>query len=244
MLPGESADEYTRRVDAVFESFAPKSDVEAQLVALIGDDLWKLERIGRMEHALVLTRAEELVAGTPEREHCEKLKRALNALGEAITDLLEEPTPTYRDAASVTRCSRLWSALQEVSATVREVARKAAECDQWISRFEYTPAGAPLASGLFDSLVLSARVVMDDLLQVGDRAEEAESKLRESLAAVAVPHDAELKKIARYRRLLEEGLQRKLAALEAIRKVASGSTRTELDAATAREYRVKLRVVR
>jgi hypothetical protein len=62
VLPGEDAAEYERRMEAVFEALAPANELEAQLVALIGDDLWRLERLGRVEQGIVLARIEELAA--------------------------------------------------------------------------------------------------------------------------------------------------------------------------------------
>jgi hypothetical protein len=62
VLPGEDAAEYERRMEAVFEALAPANEVEAQMVALIGDDLWRLERLGRVEQGIVFARVEELAA--------------------------------------------------------------------------------------------------------------------------------------------------------------------------------------
>jgi hypothetical protein len=62
VLPGEDAAEYERRMEAVFESLAPANELEAQLVALIGDDLWRLERLGRIEQGVTIARIEELAA--------------------------------------------------------------------------------------------------------------------------------------------------------------------------------------
>lgn len=67
--------------------------------------------------------------------------------------------------------------------------------------------------------------------------------MRKSIATVALPSEAELKKLQRYRKILEEGLQRRLAALDQLRKLGDATVRSDSEKATAREFRVKLRVV-
>jgi len=56
LLPGEDSAEYERRIDAVFEALDPKDEAQAQLVALIADDFWKLERVGKIEQGVTLAR--------------------------------------------------------------------------------------------------------------------------------------------------------------------------------------------
>lgn len=68
LLPGEDAAEYERRMDAVFEGLAPADEAQAQLVALVADDLWKLERLGKIEQGASLARIEELLGHTPSAE--------------------------------------------------------------------------------------------------------------------------------------------------------------------------------
>ena len=62
LLPGEDGEEYTRLMDGVFEALAPANAMEAEMVALVGDDLWRLERLARIEQGITLARIEELAA--------------------------------------------------------------------------------------------------------------------------------------------------------------------------------------
>ena len=64
----------------------------------------------------------------------------------------------------------------------------------------------------------------------------------QSSAAISLPDEGELKKLARYRKLLEEGLQRRLLALEQMRKMNEGRA-AEQGSERAKEFRVKLRLV-
>ena len=72
-----------------------------------------------------------------------------------------------------------------------------------------------------------------------DAEEAAQDELRTAISGIALPDEAELKKLARYRRMLEDSLQRRLAALDQLRRLTAGKA----DVEKAKEYRVKLRVV-
>ena len=244
VLPGENVEQYTSRVDAVFESLAPKNDAEAQLVALVADDLWKLERLGKMEHALLLVRVEQLVAETPERERCARLKAALLSVGEALEGLLIQPYPLRRDTDTLARATRVATASGLVSRTIPELASRAGTCELDLARLEYATEGAILPDGLYEAIVLSTRQLMGDLLTLADPAFAAEASAAQRLQAVALPDERELKKVARYRKLLEEGLQRKTLALESLRKLGAEQAAAVKNVTNAREYRMKLRVVR
>ena len=64
LLPGDDPVEYAARMDALFTSLAPKDEGEAQFVALVADDMWKLGRLARIEKGVSLARIEELLAIT------------------------------------------------------------------------------------------------------------------------------------------------------------------------------------
>jgi cell division protein ZapA (FtsZ GTPase activity inhibitor) len=87
----------------------------------------------------------------------------------------------------------------------------------------------------------AARQVMARLLERGDRVHATQEDLRKAIATISIPD--ELKKLGRYRKLLEEGLQRRLAALDQLRKLSVATARSEEEKATATAYRVRLRVV-
>jgi hypothetical protein len=70
-----------------------------------------------------------------------------------------------------------------------------------------------------------------------------ERLLRAAITGIALPDEAELRKLGRYRKLLEDSLQRRLAALEQLRKLTAERREAGADAEKSREFRVRLRVV-
>lgn len=96
----------------------------------------------------------------------------------------------------------------------------------------------------YAELASDASRVMAWLLDHGDRVNAAQEDLRKAIATISIPDEQELKKLGRYRKLLEEGLQRRLATLDQLRKLSvATSERNEQEQAAARAYRVRLRVV-
>ena len=89
----------------------------------------------------------------------------------------------------------------------------------------------------------SCRVLMATLLDMGRDQDVEQDRLRAAIAGIALPDVAELKKLARYRSMLELSLERRLAALEQLRKITAGNVVGEKDVERAKEFRVKLRVV-
>jgi hypothetical protein len=81
------------------------------------------------------------------------------------------------------------------------------------------------------------------LLDRGLAEEAAQEELRANISGIALPNKEELAKLAKYRTMLETSLQRRLAALDQIRKIAANSAASEPVVGKAKEYRVKLRVV-
>ena len=89
----------------------------------------------------------------------------------------------------------------------------------------------------------TCRVLMTALLDMGQRQDVEQDQLRAAIAGIALPDEAELKKLARYRAMLELSLQRRLAALEQLRRLTAGNVAGEKDVERAKEFRVRLRVV-
>jgi hypothetical protein len=114
LLPGEDRDEYERRMDAVFEALAPTNEAEAQLVALVADDLWKLERLGKIEQGVSLGRIEELLGQTPSAEGAGAITNVIATVAKAITTWETEPIPSQRDAEFTRRLGLMSSAISFV----------------------------------------------------------------------------------------------------------------------------------
>ena len=97
----------------------------------------------------------------------------------------------------------------------------------------------PLAS--LDALVAAAQQLTNALVERATRDEAAQEDLRKAIAGIALPAEAELKKLARYTKMIEESLTRRLAALEQLRK--ANETTSAATEEQARAFRLRLRVV-
>lgn len=245
LLPGEDAEEYGRKMDGAFVSLAPKNDGEAQLVALIADDLHKLDRLSRIEQGLTLGRIEELLGLTSTAEATAATTNLIATFGRALTKWEEMPLPTKPTLTFISGLDALNEAVDLVgsSAAITIPAELIAACNR-----QFIVLRDPLtAEGWFAETCAdvdqTARTIMTKLMEAGDRDEAAQETLRRAIATIALPDEAELKKLGRYRKILEDGLQRRLQALDQIRELTAASTATSEAADRSREYRVKLRLV-
>lgn len=244
LLPGEDPAEYASRLDGIFTAMAPRDDAEAEIVALVADDLWKLGRLARIEKGVTLGRIEELLAQTGTGEKASITGNAITTLGTALVTWSKQPIPIGRDDELARRVREMSSAVGFVEATVPGVpADRIGRCDDLPSDLHGKPDGAPVAAEVYGALFDAAREVMTVLLDRGHAEEAAQEELRASISGIALPNKEELAKLAKYRTMLELSLQRRLAALDQIRKLAAGSAINGGDVGKAKEFRVKLRVV-
>lgn len=241
LLPGEDPICYERRMDEVFESLAPTDDAQAQVVALIGDDLWKLDRLARIEKGVNLGRIEELLATTQTAAKAAQLANAIVALGTALR-MWECPFP----AADGSEHRRRVVAMSEALAIAEQVqpeseAQLVEQCTERLDELLRAKSRATADGREYDAVFSAAVIVMNSLMNAGSREEAAQEELRRAIAEIALPDEAELKKLARYRRTLEEGIQRRLQVLEQLRKLSA--TKQASAPGATHEYRVRLRVV-
>jgi len=247
LLPGEEAQEYENKLDGIFSSMAPKNDAEAEIVALVADDLWKLGRLARIEKGLTLGRVEELLAQTSTGERSEPVTRAITAVGTALMCWTREPTPSEAGEELGRRIKAISQAVAIVEATVLEVPAVPAElveqCDDLIAKLQTDQHHGRFSPDIYMKLGEAARTLMGVLLDVGHAEAAAQDELRAAVASIALPNKEELAKLAKYRAMLETSLQRRLAALDQMRKLSASSAIGEAAVDKAKEYRVKLRVV-
>lgn len=253
LLPGENAQEYESMLDGIFTSMAPKNDAEAEFVALVADDLWKLGRLARIEKGLCLGHVEELLAQTSAGERSGPVTESITAVGTALMSLMREPLPSSADDEVRRRLKVISHAMVVVETTVMEVPpvpgvpavppELVTRCDEFIVELQRDLHAGQFSTDTYTALGDAARTLMATLLDIGHAEAAAQDELRAAVASIALPNKEELAKLAKYRAMLEMSLQRRLAALEQLRKLAAANTATEADQVKAREYRVKLRVV-
>ncbi len=82
------------------------------------------------------------------------------------------------------------------------------------------------------------------LMARGDAEDVQLEEIRKSVATISLPSEHELRKLARYRRLIEEGLVRRLQALELTKKLTTNRPAAEHDLVAAKDFRLRLRIAR
>lgn len=244
LLPGEDQAEYKTKLDGIFTALAPQDDAEAELVALVGDDLWKLDRLARIEKGITLGRIEELLALTGTAEKAGVTVNAIHAVGAALTSWMAEPIPTEKGPEFLRRFRVMADALDLVENTVNAAPTDLMEAGHELLAQLHGRAGdARMPTDLYRAAFDHGRQVMTLLLDLGRAEDTTQDEVRASISGIALPDEAELKKLARYRRMLEDSLQRRLAALDQLRKLTAGKVAGQNDVEKAKEYRVRLRVV-
>jgi hypothetical protein len=244
LLPGEDPVEYEARMDELFSTLAPKDEGEAQVVALVADDIWKLSRLAKIEKGVSLARIEELLALTGGGEKSGGIVNAIQVMGNALTAWSAEPVPTIRSPDFDRRYRAMCEAVALVDATVSSIPMQAIDaCDASLDEVRGKRDDVEISPSTYVQVFEACRVLMATLLDMGRDQDVEQDRLRGAIAGIALPDVGELKKLGRYRAMLELSLGRRLAALEQFRRLTAGTVVGEKDVERAKEYRVKLRVV-
>jgi hypothetical protein len=242
LLPGEDLSKYVRGAEETLVAFGATNEPLARLSVLIFDDLHKLERIERIERGLLLGRIEELLAQTEVGERAKKTGRALQVLGNACRLLVRVPVPEERGPEIEKRIAVMQAAINLISDALDETPMElVAACHGPLMALADRRAHPELPVARLAALVDGAQHLLDWLVERATRDEAAQEDLRKAIAGIALPAEAELKKLARYTRMIEESLTRRLAALEQLRK--ANETTSAATEEQARAFRLRLRVV-
>ena len=245
ILPGESLDLYEIRADAFFAAHGVNSSAAAEIAALAFDDLWRLERSSKVETALILGRIEELTAQTELAKLAAATGEAIVELGGALETWATEPAPTRKDGELSRRIKIMRSALDLVTDLLPDLALEPfAAVDLLLTRACDSASGRDLPDGLHREVQDKVREILISLMARGDAEEAQQEEIRIAVAALALPAEHELRKLARYRKSLEEGLLRRLQALELTKKLTADRPAAEHDLGAAREFRLQLRIAR
>lgn len=237
-----NGEDYEERLAGVFASLAPRSAAEAEVVGLIGDVLAKLRRLETVEETLVRGQAEEMVAASPEAARASTMAKVIGELGRALVDWEALPAGARHDVVFLRHLEALHRAVERVAAEDLGIEEEVIEsCTSLIETLS-EPVERPDAGRAQASLFEAAKAIMAELLERGQRDEVALQAVRAAAGRIAVPHEHDIKKLARYRKALEESLSRRLSVLEQVR--ALSAARPAVESAEVREHLIRLRVVR
>jgi hypothetical protein len=243
LLPGEGAQQYESLLDGYFATFAPATLPEAHVVAQLGDLAWKLERLVKLENNRLHARLEEELEKTAGHLSIVLTRRALqmvNALAGAIEAVPTPPDDVERTGALLDGVKRMVAELREVPELPSALLQPLADA---LDAAKESFNGTCISTSTYEHLGNMTRLARGALGVKLAQEEEALEPVRERLAAeVLLLDDADLKKLERHRRLLENSMQRQLDLLGQVRsQVASAQPEHQ---AAAKELRVKLRLVK
>jgi hypothetical protein len=243
VLPGEDVQERVRRIEDTIVALGATNEPLARLAAGIEEDLGKIERIDRIERGLILGRIEELLAQTGTGERAKKTAKGLQAVGTACQHFTRAPFPAQRGPEIDLRIHVMQTALFAVSDLVESPPMDlVADCHRHLTAIADKTAHPAIPAASVNALVDAAQKLLDALFERATRDEAVQTELRAAIAMIALPAEAELKKLARYAKLVEESLTRRLAALEQLRNATENVTPATEE--QAREFRLRLRVVK
>lgn len=243
LLPGEDSQQYGSHLDGYFATFAPATLPEAHIVAQLGDLAWKLERLSKLENNRLRARLEEEMEKTHEHQSVVITRRAsqmVNALVGAMEAVPMPPDDAERTGALLDGVKRMVAELREVPELPSTLVQPLADA---LDAAKESFNGTRISKSTYEHLGNMAKLARGALGVKLAQEEEGLEPVRERLAAeVLLLEDADLKKLERHRRLLENSIQRQLDLLGQVRSQVAAS-RPEHQA-EAKELRVKLRLVR
>ena len=243
VMPGEDVADVERRLDAVFIALAPQNAALAELAGFIGDDFQKMARLARVEKNLTAAKVEEMTEGTAVAEQAARMSSAISALGSALQSWEMPPTPTKRTADFTRRLQTMMKALELVVGLIPDLPADVVEhCEVFVARLVGKAGDEDVPVDAYAALFEAAGRVMTVLMDRGAKIETEEQELRQRLAQLAVPDEADIKRLTRYRKMIEDGLQRRLDTYRQLRELSSAVATPE-SAERSRAYRVQLRLV-
>ena len=89
LLPGEDEAAYRKLCEGMFESFAPNGAPEKELVQLLCDTQWRLQRCGRIEAAILSEDVPDFKAIDIMSKHESRLKRQYSTTLKETRDLID-----------------------------------------------------------------------------------------------------------------------------------------------------------
>ena len=200
LLPGEDPVEYESRMDELFSTLAPRDEGEAQLVALVADDVWKLSRLAKIEKGVSLARIEELLVMTGAGEKAGVISNALQALGQALVTWSAAPVPTTRTPDFDRRYRTMCEAVALVDATVNGIPMHLIDaCDAALDEVRGKRDDVEISPSSYVQVFEACRVLMSTLLDMGRDQDVEQDRLRAAIAGIALPDKDELAKLGKYR---------------------------------------------
>jgi hypothetical protein len=111
LLPGEDEAAYRKLCDGMFESFAPADTPEKELIQLLCDTQWRLQRCGRIEAAILSADVPDFKTIDIMSKHESRLKRQYSTTLKEARNLINErqsiEAAEMREAVRIRRADKL-----------------------------------------------------------------------------------------------------------------------------------------
>jgi hypothetical protein len=111
LLPGEDEAAYRKMCEGMFESLDPGCTLEKELVQLLCDTQWRLQRCGRIEAAILSADFLDFKALDIMSKHEARLKKQHSITLKEVRDLIEarrkEQEVTMKDAMTIRRADKV-----------------------------------------------------------------------------------------------------------------------------------------
>lgn len=228
LLATEDVAEYQQHVDEWVQSLLPATPAERQVVLLVGDLMWRLKRIARLEERRALALLEDLVEQTPEwrtRTAAHELAIALDTVANLVsTSALPVPTTVLGgflggmrgvvqmiDAIRKSLPVGLWP--QEVGAFLLAEKKLAKEADTEAQVTE-----------TFTALGTAASALATRFRTLDSALAAAVEKARTAISTDTLLADDEDRRFERHRRILEASVSRQLDLLAKVKAMATASS--------------------
>ena len=221
LLPSERPEDYQSCIDGWAETLRPSSPGEAHIVARIGDLNYRLRRVQAQEDRHLAAALESKIAASPVAKMLQSARDARLGLASLI------------DNTSATTCSG--EELTRLLTPIRAMMR-------WLGGLDLAPSVTVPLAAIYEELstqaaldlveaevfqqlaVVVANVIgaLDAMVTGLERDLEA---AREQIASeTTLGDDPQLKKLGRYRTMLDKHLDAELGRLKIVRELAQGST--------------------
>lgn len=138
---GEQPEDYLRLMESLREDLQPREGLEMQLVTEIGEALWRMRRVHRMQEGLALKRiqckvpGEELVATTHAAQAMERLK-PFERLQEALSRRHHDITPEEIQAFAESRKNDTSEEMKEFILLLQSLTEPMAEREHKAVRYK------------------------------------------------------------------------------------------------------------
>ena len=172
-----------------------------------------------------------------------RIAEAIHAVGSSLNLWVGAPVPRERGEELVRRVQVIRKALCVLMEALPDLPLDGvAEVERLLVMTDDQNAHPELPPDHHERVQEALRSVLVALLARGEVEQARQEQIRIAVATIALPAEGELKKLSRYRKTIEDGLQRRLQALEMMRKLAADRP-GQPEPERSKEYRIRLRLV-